>query len=198
MKIEFEVKFTPINKAIFRKVLLSAGATLQQKELRMRRIIYELGNDSIRKWLRIRDEGAYTTMTIKEIINPHAIDGIREIELKTNDFKKACDFYESLGLNFTSYQENDREIWHLDNSTITIDTWPGLEPILEIEGESIDHVKMIIEKLHLDYQDALFGAIDLIYYNKYGISIQELNSIKHLSFDSFQEALHLINKEKNA
>ena len=194
MKIEFEAKFFPINKAIFRKVLLSVGATLQQKELRMRRVIYELGDGSTRKWLRIRDEGQNTTMTTKEIIDPQAIDGIREIELKTDDFKKTWDFYDSLGLQFCSYQENDREIWELDDATITIDTWPGLEPILEIEGESADHVKSVVDKLHLDFEDAHFGAVDKIYYDVYQISTQDLNSIKNLSFDTIQQALHLLRK----
>ncbi len=187
MKTEFEAKFFPINKDIFRKVLSNAGAKLKQKETRMRRVIYQLGDNSIRKWLRVRDEGQNTTITIKEIVNPTAIDGIREIEIKTDDFIKTCNLFESMGLQLTSYQENDRETWELDNSMITLDTWPGLDPILEIEGDSIDHVKQLIQKLHLDFKDAIFGSIDMLYKDKYGISLHDFNNIKHLSFDTAKQ-----------
>lgn len=189
MNTEFEAKFFPINKGIFRKVLAGAGAHLEKPELRMKRTIYELGDSSKRKWLRVRDEGDVTKITIKEIIDAQAIDGIREIEIETNDFEKSLKLFDSLGLKIMSYQENDRETWRYLGATITIDTWPGLDPILEIEGDSSEHVQQVVRSLHLDFNDAQFGAIDRLYEQKHGISLHVFNNIKHLSFDTIEATL---------
>lgn len=190
MKAEFEAKFFPINKNVFRKVLKDASAQLEIPELRMKRVIYELGNNqSMRKWLRVRDEGSKTTITIKEIINPQTIDGIREVEIVASDFAKSLNLFDSLGLQLMSYQENDRETWKLLGATITIDTWPGLDPILEIEGESAEHVQRVAQNLHLDFNDAQFGAIDRLYEQKYGINLQKFNKIQYLSFDNIHKTL---------
>lgn len=184
MKIEFEAKFYPIIKDLVRQKLQGVGAILDQQEFRMRRITYDLGKS---KWLRIRDERSKTSITIKEIINEHSIEGVKECEILANDFQKSCDLFENLGFKPTSYQENDREIWHLDNGMITIDTWPGLEPILEIEGESSAHVITLAKKLNLDFNEALFGTVNQMYSKKYNISQTYFNNIPYLSFENVDQ-----------
>lgn len=197
MKTEFEAKFFPISKDIFRKLLKKNGGLLQQKEILMKRVIYQLGDKQLKKWLRVRDEGSKTTITIKEIINPNAIDGIREIEINTDDFQKTRHLFDSMGLTLKSYQENYREIWDLNGAIITIDTWPGLDTILEIESDSAEHVKGIINMLNLDEEDALYGAVDTFYQMKHGISPYKFNSIQNISFDTIDSILHQLKKESS-
>ena len=189
MKTEFEAKFFPISKDIFRKLLKQNGAHLKQEETLMRRVIYQLADEQLKKWLRVRDEGNKTTITIKEIINPNAIDGVREIEINTDDFQKTRHLFDVMGLTLNSYQENYREVWELDGAIITIDTWPGLDPVLEIESTSAEHVKEIIKMLNLDEGDALYGAVDTLYQMKYGISSHVFNSMRHVSFETIDSML---------
>ncbi|MCL5875225.1 MAG: CYTH domain-containing protein [Candidatus Dependentiae bacterium] len=192
MKTEFEAKFFPISKNIFRKLLKQNGAYLKQKETLMRRVIYQLADGQLKKWLRVRDEGNKTTITIKEIINPNAIDGVREIEINTDDFQKTRHLFDVMGLTLNSYQENYREVWELDGAIITIDTWPGLDPVLEIESTSAEHVKEIIKMLNLDENDALYGAVDTLYQMKYGISSHVFNSIQHVAFETIDSIMQNI------
>lgn len=190
MKTEFEAKFFPISKDIFRKLLKKNSGLMQQKEILMRRVIYQLEDKQSKKWLRIRDEGNKTTITIKEIINPNAIDGIREIEINTDDFHKTRHLFEFMGLTLKSYQENYRETWELNGAIITIDTWPGLESVLEIESSSAEHVKEIIKTLNLDEKDALYGAVDTLYQIKHGISPHSFDLIQNFSFDTIDSVLY--------
>ena len=189
MNNEYEAKFFPINKINMRRTLEELGAKLEVPERRMKRVIFQLGNGLEPKWLRIRDEGDKITCTIKEIINPHTIDGVSEIEIIVNDFVKAIELFSCIGLHLLSYQENDRETWSYNGAVLTLDTWPGIDPVLEIEGTSNNHVLTIIEKLGLNSADALFGAIDTLYTKALGVTCQQLNSIKRLSFDTCDATL---------
>ncbi len=191
MQTEFEAKFFPISKDDFRALLHNVGARLKQQETLMRRVIYQLAD---KKWLRIRDEGIKTTITIKEIINPTTIDGVREIEITTDDFHKAKQLFDTIGLAATSYQENYRETWELHGAIITIDTWPGLDPMLEIESDSAEQVKEVIKMLGLNEKDALYGAVDTLYYMKHGISVEAFNIIKNIIFDTIEDVLNQLKR----
>lgn len=67
------------------------------------------------------------------------------------------------------------EGWLYDGVEITIDTWPGLEPFVEIEGPSEEAVRKVSSELGLDYAQALFGAVDVVYEKKLGIPPEVIN-----------------------
>ncbi len=67
------------------------------------------------------------------------------------------------------------EGWLYDGVEITIDTWPGLEPFVEIEGPSEKAVCKVSSELGLDYAQALFGAVDVVYEKKLGIPPNVIN-----------------------
>ncbi|KKR05275.1 MAG: hypothetical protein UT32_C0021G0003 [Parcubacteria group bacterium GW2011_GWC2_39_14] len=64
----------------------------------------------------------------------------------------------------------------LGKTEITIDTWPGLEPFLEVEGKNEKSVISVVKKLGYDYSKAVFGAVDIKYQIKLGIPPDVINN----------------------
>jgi len=175
MNIEYEATFTQINKDEMRKKLKQAGAKLIQPEFLMKRNVYQPPIEIKEGWLRVRDEGDKITMCLKQMTGTTITDQ-KEIEFEINDFKAASKLLESIGCFNKSYQETKRELWQLDGVDISIDTWPGLKPILEIEGQSEKEVKAIAEKLNFNWSKAIFFSADEVYERELGIPRDVINN----------------------
>ena len=59
-----------------------------------------------------------------------------------------------------------------------IDTWPMIDPYLEIEAPSEGLVIEYFEKLGFDYSKAYFGSADIIYRDEYGIDILPIKKLR--------------------
>jgi len=175
MNIEYEATFTQINKEEMRKKLKEAGAKLIRPEFLMRRHVYQPPIKLKEGWLRVRDEGDKITMALKQMTGKKITDQ-KEIEFEISDYDAACKLFETIGCHNKSYQETLREIWHLDDVEITIDTWPGLKPILEIEGKNEKDVKRIASDLGFKWEDAIFWSADEIYERELGIPREIINN----------------------
>lgn len=184
MKIEYEATFIDINKEEVRERLQKAEAILIRPEYLQKRIPFDLPKDEPEKhrWLRVRDEGDRITLSLKESAG-EKIEDQKELCIEVNDFEEAVNILKSIGCRAKSYQENKRELWKLDGVEITIDTWPFLEPFVEIEGKSEKEVKDVSEKLGFDYSKAIFGATDILIRKKYGISLEKINNTPKIVFD---------------
>jgi adenylate cyclase class 2 len=181
MQIEFEAKYPKINKDDIRTKLKDLGATLvfaEQKFIRMTFDTPELREKNA--WVRLRDEGDKITMTFKIVENAASAAGMKEVGFEISDMEAAKSFLEQLGLTHKGYEENLREEWRLDGVTFEIDTWPLIDPYLEIEAPSEDIVKSYFDKLGLDYSKAYFGSSDILYRKLYGI---EILGRKQLTFE---------------
>lgn len=176
MDTEYEATFRKIDKKEFRKTLQKAGATLSREEFLQKRVVMNLptGHEIKGGWLRIRDEGNKTTLTLK-VVDGENIENQKEISLKIDNFEKAEELLASIGCNKTAYQESKRELWLLDEVEITIDEWPFLDPYIEIEGKSEKAVRSAAEKLGLNFSEALFCSIDKLYSLQYGFSVDVIN-----------------------
>ncbi len=186
MEIEYEATFGNIDKEKIRERLKKAGAKLIKKEFLQKRVTFKPPEGSLEKksWARVRDEGDKITMSLKTIL-PGSIEGQKEIQLVVDSYDKAASFLESSGFEKKSYQETLRELWILDEVEVTIDTWPYLEPILEVEGKNENDVKKVSEKIGLNYSEAIFEGIDHFYNLKYGTDKFEINNkIPLITFDS--------------
>lgn len=76
-----------------------------------------------------------------------------------------------------SYEETKREVWRLGEAEVTIDTWPFLAPLVEIEAPTEATLQTTCERLGFTYTDTLFGTVDLLYAKKYnGLTILELKN----------------------
>jgi adenylate cyclase class 2 len=70
----------------------------------MRRYVYDVTPGDQSKWIRLRDTGDETTLTVKGITSD-AIDGTREIEVGVDVFAATNALLGMLGLTPKSYQE---------------------------------------------------------------------------------------------
>jgi adenylate cyclase class 2 len=184
MQIEFEATFFPVDKEEMRERLKKVGAVLVYPEFLMKRVVFNPPIPKHGAWLRVRQEADKITMSYK-LVDGHKIEDQKEIELEINDFDEGVNFLTEVGAIRKSYQETKRELWRLDGAEITIDTWPGIRPFIEIEGENEEVVKNVAEKLNFDYNQAYFGSVDMIYAKEIGIRVDVLNNhVPEITFEN--------------
>jgi adenylate cyclase class 2 len=176
MNIEYEATFSKIDKDQMRQKLKDVGAQLVRPEFLMKRYCFSTPKFIHQEaWLRVRDEGDKITMALK-IMEGNKITDQKEIELVIDDFQKGYEFLKALQAEQKAYQETLREIWQLEQVEITIDTWPGLQPIVEIEGSNEAVVKEVAEKLGFNWPEAIFFSTDEIYERELGIPREIINT----------------------
>ena len=176
MQTEFEAKILGINVDKVISKLTALGAKKVGEKMQ-KRFVYDFKPKRKNSWIRLRTDGAKTTITIKEIQNDN-IDGTKELEISVNDFEKTHLFLQKLGFIAKGYQENKRISYILNHIEIEIDFWPQIPPYLEIEGKSKKQVEMMIKKLGFAVsQSTSINTTEV--YKKYEI---DLNSIKELKF----------------
>ena len=160
---EYEAKFLPVDVDAVRARLRTAGAQLAFGKTLFTRLIFE--NDTVRgeQWLRLRDECGRTTLTLKQVTDATHINGTTEIEIEVDDLARTAELLTAVGLRQVRYQQNYREEWQLHGVTYDFDTWPDLPTFLEIEADSEDAVRKAAADLGLDYTEARFGSVDLLY-----------------------------------
>ena len=122
-------------------------------------------------WVRLRDEGDKVTMTFKVVEDANKISGMKETSFEISDITSAKIMLEQLGLKHKGYEENLREEWNLNDVLFEIDTWPLIDPYIEIEAPSERLVKKYFKILDLDFSKAYFGSTDILYRELYGIEI---------------------------
>lgn len=181
MQTEFEAKFPKIAKDEIREKLKGLGAELVFAERKFIRMTFDTPELRAKNaWVRLRDEGDKITMTFKIVEDEKSASGMKEVEFVISDIKSAKSLLEQLGLKHKGYEENLREEWKLGEVLFEIDTWPLIDPYLEIEAPSEEIVKNYFEILQLDYSKAYFGSADILYRDMYGI---EILGRKQLTFE---------------
>lgn len=169
---EFEAKAIKINKEEIRRKLKKLGAKLVFPERLFTRITFD--NPILKSenaWVRLRDEGDKITLAYKEVKNKTVVDGMSEIILTVSSLEAAKKFVEKLGVSQKNFQQNYREEWQLSKVIFDLDTWPLIDPWLEIEGPNKKIIKNFFAKLELDFSKAMFGPADVVYREIYGIDI---------------------------
>ncbi|MBI2636600.1 MAG: CYTH domain-containing protein [Parcubacteria group bacterium] len=185
MENEIEAKFLSISKDSTRDNLRTAGFKLETPEYLMRRKTFDFSRvaPGRNKWGRVRQESNKVTMTIKEI-RGSGVNDTYEIELTVNDFDTATAFFEACNIPTKASQENMREVWVRNVVEVTIDTWPGLNPFIEIEGEDEKTVREVSRELGFDFEKAVFGSIDLVYEKELGISAESITRLPEIIFSN--------------
>lgn len=182
MKNEVEAKFLSIDKNLVREKLKNAGFSLKIAEYLMRRKTFDFPSSlGSKKWGRVRQESDKVTMTVKEIRGSN-INDVYEIELVVNDFEVAVSFFEACNIFAKAFQENKRELWVRDGVEATIDTWPGLNPFLEIEGADERLVREVSSELGFDFEKSIFGSIDLVYEKELNIPANKIILLPEITF----------------
>lgn len=176
MQTEIEVKILEINVDEIIAKLNALGAKKIGEKMQ-KRFVYDFNPKIENSWIRLRTDGAKTTLTVKEIHNDR-IDGTKELEVVVDNFEKTNLLLEKLGYIAKGYQENKRISYILDNVEIEIDFWPRIPPYLEIEARTILEVETMVKKLGFDILQSTSISTTKVY-KKYGI---DLDSIKELKF----------------
>lgn len=185
MRKEIEAKFLDIDKVLLRERLREAGFTLMIPEYVMRRKTFDFSNvfPGKNRWGRVRQERDKATMSVKEV-RGSGIEDTYEVEIVVDRFDGAVSLFEACGFPVKSSQENLREKWQREGVEATIDTWPGLEPFIEIEANEIDIVQRVSAELGFDFRAAIFGSIDLVYEKKLGIPAEEIIRLPEILFEN--------------
>lgn len=177
MKIEYEATFPKIDIEQVRSKLRQAGAQCTKPEFMQRRAVFLLpaGHEIKGGWLRVRDEGDKISMSLK-VVDGESITDQKELYLEVSDYNEAVEFLKTIGCEEKAYQETKRELWRLQEVDITIDQWPFLEPLVEVEGESEQEVREVSEKIGFDWTNARFVVVGTLYAEKYNISEDRINN----------------------
>jgi adenylate cyclase, class 2 len=179
MKPEIEATYLEQNHEKIRDMLKSKGATCLHEKYLMKRTIFDypdLRLDNQAAWIRVRQEATKTTMGFKQR-QDETIEGMREIEFTIDDYTKACDFLEAIGLAPKAVQESRREIWRLGDCEIMLDEWPWIPTYIEIEGPTKEAVQKVTSELGLDYNTAIFDSTDAIYQKYFDVSRTEISTV---------------------
>ena len=175
MSIEIEGRIININPEETKNKLLELNA----KPLgfyNFKRYTFDSIPKSNARWGRLRTDGKKTTLTVKEIVDD-SLSGTNEWEVTVSDFNEVLVILEKLGLSHKTYQENTRDEFLLGDSKISIDHWPKLGYILEIESEKVEDVKNCAELLGFDEEDVVTTDIQSLFLER-GINLDGLRELK--------------------
>jgi adenylate cyclase class IV len=192
MSNEYELKFLGIEKDSMRQHLTQNGFSQTRAEVLMKRQTFHLPKNHPEhesKWGRVRDEGDKVTATVKWYEDPArpSISQVHEEEVKIPSWDDGVKWISAKGFTPTAYQENTREVWKKkgeEGVEVTIDTWPGLKPYVEIEAGSEAKVKAVAQSLGFDPNTGIAGGTEIVYEIEAGIPAKILKSLPSITFEN--------------
>lgn len=170
---EIEIKYLDIDRVDIEQKLINLGAT-KVGDYHYRRVVFDYPDfrlDKDASWVRLRDEGDKITLSFKKRLGESAAqdkstgndEGMYERETVVINFEATRDILLKIGLIEKMYQENKRTRYVLDDIEFDIDTWPLLNPYLEIEGPSWEKVYEASEKIGFNREEAKIFSTNQIY-----------------------------------
>lgn len=171
MAQEIEAKILNIDiKNLEEKLKVIGAKRISEKFFRSTTFDYPgFPMDKQAAWVRLRDEGDKVTMAYKKRLGIVDLDkgtndsGMEEIEVAVSDYDLTTQFLLKLGLVVKFSQEKRRITWQKGSVTYDIDTWPRLDPYLEIEGDTWEAVDNAISELGFDLKDKVICSATQIY-----------------------------------
>ena len=191
MKTEIEAKFLDIDPSAIRDKLKELGASLMYPESMVRQKVFDYPDfrlDKEMSWIRLREENGVVVLTFKKW-EKEGIDGMKEIETKTDSFEETERILLSIGMTTKSTQTKKRELWKLDGVEFMIDTWPWIPTFIEIEGDTENEVRAAADKLNLPWEKALFGGVSRIYREYFYIEYEQIDRCSEVIFSPTPEWL---------
>jgi adenylate cyclase class 2 len=153
---EIEVKFLGIDPEAIQAKLASIGAN-KVGEFSYRRRVFDYPDfrlDTQGAWVRLREEGNKVMLSFKQRLGVKDDDsddtGMEEIETEVGDIEVVTEILHRIGLIDKHFAENTRIRWKKGEIEFDIDTWPKLDPYLEIEAPTWERIDAAIRELGLD------------------------------------------------
>jgi len=196
MKQEIEVRFLHVDYDKLRATLKQAGATQAYPMRSMKRVIIDYPDMRMQKqkgawaFVRLRDEGDRVLLTYK-LIHDNEKSETHEIEVEVSSYAKTIELLEAIGLKVISEQHTRREVWKLGGCDVSLDDWPWLPPMVEIEGPDEGILQRVATQLELAWSERLYGNVVHVYHMLYpGMAEDEsVRDIEKLTFDEMPEWL---------
>ncbi|MDE1856893.1 MAG: class IV adenylate cyclase [Candidatus Micrarchaeota archaeon] len=143
-EIEFKIIGIDVKEAESR--LRKLGARFVGRH-NYRRVVFRLPPDGAKmKWLRIRTDGDRCTLTMKVYWGKGGITDVDEYETDIDDFYGAARIMSRL-LKDPFYSESRRIEYRLGDTMITLDKWPRIPWLMEIEGRNESGIKSVYRRL---------------------------------------------------
>lgn len=167
--------------------LLKDSSQIDINKLKDKKVlkVFEELNKRFFKWGRLRQDNEKIELTIKYIYSvkeEYDINQVKEVEINVSDFETANIIMNELGYVKRKLVEKKRITYKLGNTNIELDTWPLINTYIEIEGENIEDIYDIANKLGYEKEDTvvmntedvyLKSGIDLTTYETMTFDIQE-------------------------
>ena len=195
MEVEYEGRILDVSPNEMREKARALGGHMKAPLTIYRRSVFKLC-DVARGFVRVRDEGDKTTMTVKLFKNPNFPE---EYELSVKDsFESGQAFLRALNLTEKAYHETIREKWFIPRKLgstselceLTIDYIPGLPAYSEIECKSQSDLRRACKLLGVKYGDLVFGGYGNVFTHYYGMAAKDINdSIPRLTFQNVEKEI---------
>ena len=182
MKTEKELRILDVSFETMIQKLKAVGAKHEATYFQ-ERYTYNFTPHRIGHWIRLRrriGNESKITLAIKEA-KKQSVDGTKELEIGVSNFEDTNLILEKLGYKAYSFEENFRIEFSLGKVKVDLDKWPGIPPLMEIEGELEDDIFKTTNILGFDEKDFIFMGIKTLYKEKYGISLDD-DQYKYLKF----------------
>ena len=175
MNNELELRILDVNVDEAIKKLESINAE-KIGQWHYKRYIYDTKPYDDNKWIRLRTNGIETTLTYKEY-NNESVDGVKELEIIVSDLDDTIKMLEVLGYMPRSIQENKRIRYIYEGVEIDIDSWPRLNPYIEVEAKTKEDVERVVEILK-PLGSCVTALNNQSIYRKKGFTKEDLNNLK--------------------
>jgi len=183
---ETEAKFYISDLDGIKARLQSLEARLIQERVLETNIRFDLPDGGLRsegRVLRLRQD-TETKLTYKSgSTSEQGVLSRTEIEFVVEDFEKAKQFIEALGYQKLFYYEKYRTTYDFDDCHIMLDELP-YGNYVEIEGESIESIQSVSNKLKLKWDTAVPASYHMLFERLHG-KFPNLD-FTELSFKTFQ------------
>ena len=191
---ETEAKFYVRDLGRIRSWLEEFGAHLLQERLLETNIRFDQPGAPLRaegRVLRLRHDSVARLTYKSASKEEEGVLSREEIEFVVEDFEKAKRFLEALGYQTLVYYEKYRTTYQWNETLIMLDELP-YGSFVEIEGQTIDAIRAIADRLHLKWDTAIATS----YHALFDRVRKTLNlPAQDLSFAEFREinvdAVHL-------
>ena len=149
---EIEVKVLDINKELIEDRLAKLGAKKVFEGI-VNSWVYDFPDKRIKNaknHLRIRQEGDHSFITFKSGISQDQAKIMEELEINISDTDMMKNVFEKIGLEMKGEFQKQRISYKLDGAKVELDKNPDIPWYLEIEGQSIKHIRSIGEALSIE------------------------------------------------
>lgn len=182
---EIEVRFLEIDLPLLQQKLTALKAIDFGEDCLKEIIFYDQAGKwqyQEKKFVRLRKTKAGIFVAYKNQQEETAT-GTEEIEFTVDNWDKAKEFLERIGLVAFREQEKKRHSYKLGKVMVDIDTWPKVPTYVELEGPSERSLKEAAAKLGLDWSTVVFEAPRFVIERHYHIPVSKL---KYFTFSRIE------------